>query len=87
MRKTVCYCDICKKEVKETDLQLFSVDRNYELCKSCIYGIVHRVIRDKVLILTPWCKVCDGVGKIKESVGPDYDHVQYETKKCENCKI
>lgn len=84
MRKTVCYCDICKKEVKEVDLRLFD---SYEICLCCRRNIIHRVIKDKPFILTPWCKVCNGMGIIRESIDCGYDHNQYETKKCENCKI
>ncbi len=88
MRKTVCYCDICKKETKESDLKVFGSEGiSYEICLGCRNGIIHKVMNDKIFILTPWCKVCNGTGIIKESIDCSYDHNQYEIKKCENCKL
>jgi len=85
MRKTICYCDFCKKETPDDNLAVFG--DNYEICKSCRYEIVAKVIREKTFNLTPWCKICKATGKIKESVGCGYDHNVYETKKCDACTI
>jgi hypothetical protein len=87
MKKVTNYCDFCHRETRETDLQVFGAEGvSYEACKGCIMAILRRVAKDKLLVLSPWCKNCSGTGIVKEA-NNDYDHITYETKKCEACKI
>lgn len=90
MRKTVCFCDICKKEAKEGDLRLFDIEdtRDYEICKSCQYHIIVKVLKSKLINLTPWCKECNCEGKIREVVKYDAcGRNEYTTIKCAACAL
>lgn len=89
MRKIICYCDICKKETPDNALSTyFDPKVGYEICKVCCRNIITKVINGKLINLTPWCKICNGVGTIEESVSYEADgRNKYETIKCKECEI
>lgn len=84
MRKTVCYCDFCKKEKKETELNRFE---QHEMCNGCMRAVINYVIKNRPMTLMPWCPACKGVGTIVQWTGVDYDRNTYETIKCSDCAL
>jgi hypothetical protein len=84
MKKTINYCDICGKETKSEQLSYFS---SVDVCVNCQRTIISKVIENKLLDLRPWCKQCNGTGKVEESDCEPYGRVVRTYHECKECKI
>ena len=84
MKKTLYYCDTCREETEKSKLEHFL---GFDICKFCQTKIINKVIEDKLLVLLPWCLVCEGKGYVRELIGIDYGGREYNNKKCKDCEL
>ena len=95
-RKTNIVCDVCSDTIlleDEITVVQTKVDKgvvSYDVCKTCVLGILNRSFiekgwKDKPL--RPFCNKCKGKGYTREVVNWDYHRNEYGKVACEVCAL
>lgn len=89
--KIVQWCDICGSSMaNRKGLRIPEKEKCYDVCMYCVKRIVQRVFDKELLVLTPWCKVCNGTREvIKEDTSSThhYDREKPIMEQCKACKV